>query len=57
MLGIGKLCYRQSLLFFNPLTHGPQANQPYKFKMPNAQKILEWDKSHTPSIPLLVRFC
>ena len=39
---------------FNPLTHGPRANQPYKFKMPNAQKILKWDKSHTLSIPLQV---
>ncbi len=38
----------------NPLTHGPRANQPYKFKMPNAQKILKWDKSHTLFIPLQV---
>jgi hypothetical protein len=42
-----------NLICFNPLTHGPQANQPYKFKMPNAQKI-KWDKSHTLSIPLQV---
>jgi hypothetical protein len=26
------------------------------FKMPNAQKIPKWDKSPTPSIPLLVHF-
>ncbi len=47
-------CLRCNYVLFNPLTRGPRANQPYKFKMPNAQKILKWDKSHTLSIPLQV---
>jgi hypothetical protein len=29
--------------WLNPLTHDPQANQPCKFKMPYAQKVLKWD--------------
>ncbi len=52
----GNLIISYYLPIFNPLTQGPQANQPYKCKMPNVQKVPKWDKSHTTSIPLLVHF-